>query len=427
MREEVFRIRMFAKVKLVIVFLSSLIVAYGLVGGMINKVSAGEDAYKGLSVFTDVLNKVREDYVEQPDMEKAMQGALQGMMGALDPYASFVNAETYQRIKESQNNVTGWPGVFLSKRYNYAHVVAVMPGSSADREGVYPGDLFESIDDEVTTEMSLWEAENLLLGPSGSTVNVRLVRARRGDPTEMKLLREDFPSLEVTVRMAEEEIGLLRIPQFREGVAERVRSKLRILQSSGIQGLLVDLRGTARGLVEEAVKLSDLFLPKRKKILTIEDRGGKKTEFWSLARPAVVGVPIVFLIDGGTSGPAEVFAAALQDHEIVKTVGEKTNGRGATQEQFSLRGGAVLFISTKLYYRPAGRPIQSQNLRSAGVTPDVLSPREDFVANFYFERAMDGLERNPRRELYRELKEAVKAEQLKSGLRQIRAVLREAA
>ena len=418
---------MFSKVKFTVIFLSSLIVVYGLVGGMMNKVSAGDDAYKDLSVFTDVLNKVRQDYVEQPDMEKAMQGALQGMMEALDPYASFVNADAYQEIKESKQNATGWSGIFLSKRYNYAHVVAVVPGSSADREGVYSGDLLELIDNEVTTEMSLWEAENLLLGPAGSTVSVRLVRARRGDPTEMKLLREDLPPLEVTARIVEDGIGLLRIPQFREGVAESVRSKLKMLQSSGIQGLLVDVRGTARGLVEEAVKLSDLFLPESKKILTIQDREGKKTEFWSLAGPAVAGVPIVFLIDGGTSGPAEVFAAALQDHQISKTVGEKTNGRGGTQEQFSLRGGAVLFISTKLYYRPAGRPIQNQNLRNAGVTPDVPSPSEDFVANFYFERAMDGLERSPGRELYRELKEAVKAEQLKSGIKQIQGVLREAA
>jgi carboxyl-terminal processing protease len=410
---------MFAKVKLAVVLLSATIVLYGLVGGTMKKVSArGGGVYGDLEVFTDVIRRVSEDYVEKPDMQKAMLGAVHGMLEALDPYSSFIDRATYERLSQMKGKAT--PGIILSKRYGYAYIVSVLPESPAERAGLRTGDLLESIEGHGTTEMSLWEAEHLLAGEPGTTVTVRAIRLRRTEPSEMKLTREEIPVEAAVARIPEDGIGYLRIPGFEEGSVDVIKSKLKSLQASGIQGLLIDLRGTADGTVDEAVKAADLFLEKGEKILTLKDREGKATEFVSLNDPLVANIPIAILVTGGTSGPGEVFTAALQDDRVGNVIGERTNGRGSVQAPFTLSDGSVLMISTDLYYRPSGKPLQDQNLRNSGVTPDVRSPDEDFVTNFYFENVTDDSDKGIDEEFYRKLNSAVDAEQFRSGLKYIR-------
>ncbi|UCF37870.1 MAG: PDZ domain-containing protein, partial [Acidobacteriota bacterium] len=153
---------MLERLKLGILLASTVIVAYGLVGGLMLKVSAGDEAYRDLSVFTTVFSKVEDDYVEKPDMSKAMSGALHGMMEALDPFSSFVDAKTYAQLDSKQNG--GCVGLVLSKRYSYGYVVAVAPVGPAHDNGIRVGDLIESIDGSPTVLMSLWEAEQRLRG-----------------------------------------------------------------------------------------------------------------------------------------------------------------------------------------------------------------------------------------------------------------------
>jgi carboxyl-terminal processing protease len=418
---------MCSRIKLTIILFSALILGYGLVGGMMKGVAAKDDVYADLSLFTDVLNKIKQDYVETPDLQKAMTGALHGMMEALDPYSSFVDRETYQRLSQSREETLGSPGLVLSKRFGYAYIVSVVPRSPAEREGLRAGDLLESIDGRVTTQMSLWEAEKLLQGPLGTSVSVRVVRARRTEPSEIQLSREEMPALEVTARIVEDGIGLLQITHFEKGASDSVSSRLKMLESSGIQGLMIDLRGTALGNLSEMVKVADVFLPKGQKIVSVVDRRGKEKEHLSNIDPILSNIPIVLLVDGSTSGVAEVFAAALQDNGMAETVGEKTNGRGSVQELFNLEDGAALLISTQIYHRATGKPIQDQNIRNSGVMPDIRSPNEDFVTNFIFENASDEPGKLEE-EFYRKLNDAIQTEQFGAGLKQIRSkVLKKAA
>lgn len=414
-------LRVSGKPKLIVISLSALIVAYGVVGVMMEKVSARDDVYKDLSIFTEVIHKVKEDYVEDPSMEKAVKGALHGLMEALDSYSSFVDAGTYQKVQEFTERYTASPGLMLSRRYGYAHVVSVVPGSPAAREGLRSGDFVESIDGKLTTQMSLLEAQSLLLGPSGSGVALHVIRGRRSAPSEVRLTREELalPGMEAKIR--DEGIGLLRITHFEKGAAEEVRSKLKMLQSSGIRGLLIDCRGVAQGILEEAVAVADLFLPPGKKILAVRDRRGKEIVYWAATEPMVVGIPMVVLIDGGTSGAAEVFVAALRDHEAAETLGDRSNGQGGTREYFHLGDGSVLYISTQMHYRPNGKPLQDQSLRNSGIRPDVRSPGEDFVTNFYFDNASDDGEKNLSEDFYQKLNEAIEAEQLKAAMERIRS------
>ena len=419
---------MFRKAKIIIIFFSALFVVYGLVGGMLNRVSAKDNAYQDLRIFTDILSKVREDYVEEPDMEKAMQGGIQGMMEALDPYSSFIDQETYQEIQRSRGELTASPGIILSKRYGYAYVVSVVSGSPAQQRGLRTGDLLESIDGEMTSQMSLWEARKLLLGTEESSVHLRVIRARRSAPSQVDLVRENMRLPEVSARIVEEGIGLLSIPHFEEGVAQVVSAKLKMLLASGMRGLLVDVRGTAFGGFEEAVEISDLFLPKGKKILTVSDREGKKTEFVSLTEPLVSGIRVVLLMDRGSSGAAEVLVAALKDHDIAGTVGERTDGQGSVQDMIYLEDGSVLEILTGLFYRSTGEPIQSRKLNDSGIDPEVRSPDQDFLTKFYFDNTSDEGETALGDKFYQDLSAAIQALQFEEGLKEVRRrLLREAA
>ncbi|MBI4446274.1 MAG: PDZ domain-containing protein [Acidobacteria bacterium] len=411
---------MFAKAKLFVIVLSALVVFYGLIGATMEKVSARDDAYKDLSIFTDVLNKVREDYVEEPNMSHAAKGVLHGMMEALDAYSSYLDPETYRKIEEEKKSRTASPGLILSKRYGYAFVVSVIPGSPADREGLRNGDLIESLDHKFTNQMSLLEAQSLLTGPAGTTVTMNVIRSRRTAPTEISLTRENLKLSDVTARIVEDGIGLLRIFHFNAGTSDAVLSKLKMLQASEIRGLLIDIRGSSEGELEEAVKSAGFFLPKATKILTVSTRGKEEKTYLAEAQPLVSGLPIVLLVDGGSSGPSEVFAAALQDHRVSEVVGERTNGQGSVQEFFTVGDGSVLFLTTQLFYRPNGSPLQPENLRTSGITPDVRSPSEDFITNFYYENSAEESERNLGEEFFRNLNRAIEQAQLNAGLERLR-------
>jgi len=414
---------MVVRLKLAILFLSTLIVAYGLVGGLMDRVSAGDDTYRELSIFTSVLEKVRDDYVEEPDMDKALKGALHGMMEALDPFSSFVDSVTYEALQAEANEAG--VGITVSKRYGYVYVVSVAEGSPAALGGLRSGDLIESIDGAPSALMSLWEAQKRLSGPDGSEVRLRVLRSRATGPQELTLTRASLEPLEVGARIVENNLGVLAIPHFKNGVADLVRSKLKMLRSRGVAGLVVDVRGSAAGEVEEAVFVADQFCKQDAVILTVRKNGEDVQTFVSENGPVVEDIPIVVLVDGGTSGAGEVFAAALQDNEVAELVGQRTNGLGSLQERFELEDGSVLFVSTRMFYRPSGEPIQGESLRKSGLNPGVLSPDRDFVTNFYLENTPEEMEGDLPPDFYRGLDSAIEVEQLKDSLERLKTKIEE--
>ncbi len=402
---------MLGKLRLTILALSTLVVAYAFVGLVTEKASAGDEAYRDLAVFTKVVDHVQQDYVEPPDMNRAMKGALHGMLEALDPFSSYVDQETFARF--SAADLSGGVGLSLSKRYGYAYVTAVDEGSPAERSGLRSGDLVDAIDGNSTVLMSLWEAEQSLRGPAGTSVKLRVIRTRRSEPQEVVLVRELLRSPGPSARLLEEGVGLLRIPDFEAGTAQAVEARLKMLDASGMRGLVVDVRSAARGVWEEAADVGSLFLAEGLEIARIRGQKGDPQVLVSRGGARIAGIPVVVLVDGGTSGPAEVFAAALKDHGVADIVGERTNGRGSIQQEFRLADGDVLMISTKLVYRAGGGPLQSDEPRKSGINPDVAAPERDFVSNFFFEQISEVEEDEDLDEsVYARLDEAVKKRQL---------------
>lgn len=335
------------RLKLSILFLSALVVAYGLIGGLLEKLTAGEDAYRDLSVFTKVLDHIQRDYVEEPDVEKALRGSLHGMMDSLDPFSSFIGRDTYQRFADQDYQAGA--GLVLSKRYGYAYIVAVTEGSPADKNGLRSGDLIESIDGNPTVLMSLWEAERRLRGDEDTEVELRIIRSRPSKPQTVVLKRAIVELPDVAARIVENELGIVEVPDLKAGTSDLVRAKLNMLLATDVEGILIDLRGAAKGKVEEAVAVADLFLSEGVKIGKVRGRVAVGEEFVSFSSPMVTEMPIVLLVDGGTSGAAEVLTAALKDNGVAEVVGERTNGHGSTQEVFELKDGSVLLMSTKLF------------------------------------------------------------------------------
>ncbi len=410
---------MLEKTKLIVLVLSTLIVTYGLVGGVMEKVSVGEEAYRDLSVFTKVIDYIQRDYVEEPDMRRALKGALHGMMEALDPFSSFVDRETYETLTAAESEAE--TGLALSKRYGYAHVVAVTRGSPADSNGLRSGDLIEAIDGHPSVLMSLWEAQRHLSGPAGSEVRLRVIRSRRSEPQEIVLSRRVPLPQTPSARIVEPGVGLIRIPSFEDGVSEAVGAKVKMLLSADARGLLIDLRGAAGGSLKEAVALGDLFLPRGKIIAEVRVKKTPAETHISSDDPLVEDLPIVLLVDGGTSGAAEVFAAALRDNGEAEVVGERTNGHGSIQSEFRLHDGSMLYISTGLIYRPDGEPIQSDEVRTSGLEPDLVSPGRDFVSNFYFDHSSEGGEEGEVDDgFYKRLDKAIESEQFKAGVGHLR-------
>ncbi len=411
------------RLKLSILFLSTLVVAYGLIGGLLEKVSAGEDPYRDLSVLTKVLDHVQRDYVEKPDVEKALRGSLHGMMESLDPFSSFVGRDTYERYYALDSPAS--TGLVLSKRYGYAHIVAVTEDSPADKNGLRSGDLIESIDGHPTVLMSLWEAGHRLRGDEDTEVELRIIRSRPSKPQDVILKRVIVEPPDVSARIVENELGIVEVPDLRSGTSDLVRAKLNMLLSTGVKGILIDLRGAAQGLVEEAVELSDQFLSEGVEIAKVRGRVGVGEEFVSSSPPLVTEMPVVLLVDGGTSGAAEVLTAALKDNGVAEVVGERTNGHGSTQEAFELKDGSVLLMSTKLFQRPDGSLIQNEELRKSGVKPDLRSPSQDFITSFYFDNTPDDLDAELDEDFYRKLDEAIRVEQLDSAVQHLKEKIRE--
>ena len=189
----------------------------------------------------------------------------------------------------------------------------------------------------------------------------------------------------------------------------------------------MDLRGVAEGEVAETVEIAGLMLPKGSKVVTVKDRQEHSVVHATTSEPLVAGVPAVVLVNAGTSGAAEVLTAALKDHQVATVVGLKTDGRGSGQELFHLGDGSVLYLATRLYYRPSGSAIQKKKLKDSGISPDVRAPDEDFVSNFFLENVSDDPDAELGVDFYKGLEEAVRGRQFEQGLEELRVRLAEKA
>lgn len=358
--------------KLVIVLLSLLVLSYVGLGYLLGQTRA-ERAYRPLTVFTEVLQHVQQDYVEDPNMQLVTSSALRGLLEALDSSSSYLSPAEYAEYKKrSQNGPKGRTGAILSKRFGYVVVVSSLPESPAERAGLRYGDLIESIEGFTTREMSLEQAEMLLAGEPGTSAKLSVVR-RAGTESQSitvgravlgttKLVAEPIPTVEPG---AEADYAYLRIPSFDAGRSDSVRDALIALERRGARRLVLDLRDTASGDVREAVATARLFLTNGT-IGSLRGQTVSTQEFAAEPGRVVWTHPVAVLISNSTSGAAEVLAAALAETARGRTFGTRTFGTASEQKLIPLEDGAAIVLTVAKYYSPGGTSIPDE-----GVTPNV--------------------------------------------------------
>ena len=346
-----------------IVVVSVVIFCYAGLGHVLGR-ATDDKAYKSLTVYGEVLQKIQQDYVDDPNMHTVTAGSLHGLLESLDPQSSYLTPREYDEYKKKlQNSGTGETGLTLSKRFGYVIVLSVLPDSPGTKAGVRSGDIFESIGGFTTRDMSVGQALNLLSGQPGTGIKVAVIRRGKATPDEVDLVREKLATPKIIVQKADPDILVLRLPSLDAGRADEVRNRLLDAEKQGVRKVIVDLRECGRGPVSEAISLARLFVPSGT-ITTLRGQTVSAQVFSAEPKQVVWRNTVSVLIDATTSGAAEVFASAIVANHRGDVVGERTFGLASEQKLITMDDGAALILTVANYYNPGGKSILEE-----GITP----------------------------------------------------------
>jgi carboxyl-terminal processing protease len=362
---------------LVTSFAVLLFVVVGSLGGV--HASSSDGSYRQLQVYSEVLSRVRSEYVEDPNIPKVTDGALHGLVESLDSNSSYMTAEAYKAFKAHKTESKGEIGAVVSKRFGYADVVSVLPGSPAEKAGIEPTDIFESIEGKSTRDMSLPEIRSLLVGTPGSTLNVAVVRARKAEPQKMSITRDLVSIPPVSEKMMDNGIGYVKVDALTKGKQQEVASKIKALEKSGAKKILLDLRNCAEGDESEGVAVANLFL-NHGTITYLQGQKYPREAFNADPVKAITTLPLAVLVNKGTAGAAEVVAAAILENARGDLIGDKTFGEGSVQKTIDLPDGGALILSVAKYYSPSGKAIQDNAITPNVVVADVDDGAGDGVS-----------------------------------------------
>jgi carboxyl-terminal processing protease len=367
------------------------IIVFAFVGGYLGQAMAKDGTYQGLRIFEDVVSLVLNNYVEPVDVDEAMKGAMKGLADGLDPESAYLTPEL---VRSRESNDPGGPaevGLDLTRQY-YLRVVSARDGSPAAKAGIRAGDFIRAIDNRPTRDMSVYEGTRLLRGAPGTTVSLLVIRGNAADPHMVDLVREEVGGPDITSRMADGSTGYIRVLQFSADSASEFTQAIDVLGKAGASGYIIDLRGTSRGDLDEGVAAARLFV----KGATLAIRLGRADEREPIAgRPAdgAITAPLALLVDNGTAGAAEVFAAALDGNDRADLIGANTLGRAARQRLVKLPDQSGLWLTYLRYLTPSGDPIHEMGLAPnvAVIQPEIEFGDEAPAPDEALQKALESL------------------------------------
>lgn len=346
-----------------IITVSVVIFCYAGLGHVLGH-ATDDKAYKSLTVYAEVLQKIQQDYVDDPNMHSVTAGSLHGLLESLDAQSSYLTPREYDEYKKKlQNSGTGESGLTISKRYGYVIVLSVLPDSPGTKAGIRSGDIFESIGGFTTRDMSVGQALNLLTGQPGTGVKVAVIRRGKATPEELDLVREKMSTPKIIAQKADPDILVLRLPSLDAGRAEEVRNRLIDAEKQGVHKVILDVRECGRGPVSEAISIARLFVPSGM-LTTLRGQTVSTQVFSADPKQVIWKSPVSVLVDATTSGAAEVLASAIVANHRGDVVGERTFGLASEQKLITMDDGAALILTVANYYNPGGKPILEE-----GVTP----------------------------------------------------------
>jgi len=346
-----------------ILIVSVLIVGWVGIGHVLGR-SSNDKTYKSLVVYSEVLQKIQQDYVDEPNMHLVTAGSLHGLLESLDSESSYLTPREYTEYKEKTADPgTGESGLNLSKRSGYVVVTSVLPDSPADKAGLHSGDFLESIAGFTTREMSVGQAKNLLAGQPGTAVKVAVIRRGRTDPEDVDIVRQKLATPKLTVQKVDNDTIAFRFPTLDSGRADEVRTHLLDAQKQGISRVILDVRDCGRGQDSEAIAVARLFIPSGT-LTTLKGQTLPEQVFSADPTKVVWKGPVSVLTEITTAGPGEVLASAFANTKRGDIVGERTFGLASVQKLIPLEDGAAIDLTVGNYYNSDGKSILEE-----GVTP----------------------------------------------------------
>jgi carboxyl-terminal processing protease len=337
-----------------------------VLGNMLGKSASTDRPYPQLGVYTEVLHRIKSEYVEEPDMKSVTLGALNGLLESIDPFASYLNADQYKDYLKNKDAHKAGVGLVLSKKFGYVGVVGSVPGSPAAKAGLGTGDMLETINGVATRDMPLAYASLLLEGDPGSSVELTVVRVRLPEPQKIKLTRSNAAYPPVTQKMLADQVGYVQPATLAPGKVKDVAAAVEALQKQGAQKLVLDLRNCAVGSPQDGIALANLFLSKGE-ITYLQGQKMPRQDFEAESSKSVSKLPIVVITNRGTADGAEIAAAALMDDKRAEVVGERTYGDASLRKAITMDDGGAIILSVAKYYSPSGKAIQD-----VGVTPQTV-------------------------------------------------------
>lgn len=343
--------------------------------------ASGQDYYQSLDVFSQVLHRIRQDYVEPVDVDKLMQGAINGMVKTLDPYSQYMTPKQYQAFQEETSGEYYGIGVEITQENKGLKIIAPYPGSPAEKAGLLSGDLIVKVDGDLIDKIGPAEAVNRIKGRKGTKVVLGVLRGDWKDAKDFSVERDQIHTPAVLSQVIEPGMVYVKVTQFQERVADDVQKALKDAEKQGpIKSMVLDLRNNPGGLVDEAVEMVDLFIEQG---VIVSTRGRGEEDVKRARRAGTFpNFPIVLMINDGSASASEIVAGALQDYKRATILGEPSYGKGSVQNIIALENGGALRLTVAKYYTPNNRPIDPKN----SIVPDVfVSPTDEEQEEVYDE------------------------------------------
>jgi carboxyl-terminal processing protease len=331
--------------------------------------AAATDTYRQLNLFGDVFERIRADYVEEPDDAKLIESAINGMLSGLDPHSSFLNAKDYQDMQVQTRGEFYGLGIEVTMENELIKVISPIEDTPADKAGILAGDLIVQLDDEQVQGLTLKEAVDKMRGPANTSITLTVVREGVDKPLKIKVLRDVIRVQSVKHRV-ENDIGYIRITSFTEQTTEGLEKAIDDFKTKipgdQLKGYVLDLRGNPGGLLDQAVLVSDAFLDKGEIVSTRGRHSDEVQRFSARAGDLADGKPVIVLLNGGSASASEIVAGALQDHRRATVLGTRSFGKGSVQTIIPVGRAGAIRLTTARYYTPSGRSIQAR-----GIDPDI--------------------------------------------------------
>ena len=332
-----------------------------------------DEIYEGLKTFADVIDFVEKNYVDHVEPKELIEKAIQGMVSSLDPHSSLLPPEAFEDLKIETKGEFGGIGIVISMPKGLLTVISPIENTPAHKAGVKSGDIIIKINDESTKGMMIWEAVKRMRGPKGEEVSITVLRSGVSEPIDFELIRDIIPIESVKSIALKPGYGYIRVTNFQIHTASDLKDALVEIESGDVplKGLVLDLRDNPGGLLDQAIKVSDLFLEDGV-IVSIKGRRKDRIKVYEAQNNDVKrDYPIALLISGGSASASEIVAGALQDHKRALIIGTTSFGKGSVQTVETLQNGFGLKLTIARYYTPSGKSIQAQ-----GIKPDIVLKRE---------------------------------------------------